>query len=54
MENNRRCETCNIDLHRASLAKHLRSEKHIESKKQEDMIISERLFPEPSENLQKT
>ena len=26
----RKCENCNVDVHRASYIKHLRSKKHIE------------------------
>ena len=29
----RRCEICNINIHRASYAKHLRSKKHEENQK---------------------
>ena len=32
--NCRKCDICNIDVHRASHAKHLRSKKHIENEKQ--------------------
>ena len=48
--NSRRCENCNIDVHRASYMKHLRTKKHIESKKQNEMIIPEWLFRENNEN----
>ena len=48
--NSRRCEICNVDVHRASYIKHLRSEKHKENMKQEEMIIPEWLFQEPVEN----
>ena len=48
--NSRRCEICNIDVHRASYAKHLRSKKHIENMKQNEMIIPDWLFREPVEN----
>ena len=48
--NSRRCEICNVDVHRASYIKHLRSEKHIENIKQNDMIIPIWLFQEPVEN----
>ena len=47
--NSRKCDDCNIDVHRASYAKHLRSEKHI-GKKKYNMIILEWLFEEPIEN----
>ena len=30
--NSRKCEVCNVDVHKASYIKHLRSEKHIEKK----------------------
>ena len=46
----RRCDFCNVDVHRASYAKHLRSKKHIENMKQNEMIMSEWLFQEPVEN----
>ena len=48
--NSRKCEVCNVDVHRASYIKHLRSKKHIENKKQNEMIIPEWLFQEPVEN----
>ena len=31
--NNRNCEVCNINVHRASYAKHLRSKYHLENEK---------------------
>ena len=48
--NSRRCEICNVDIHRASFNKHMRSKKHIENIKQDEMIIPEWLFKEPIEN----
>ena len=42
--NSRRCEICNVDVHRASYNKHLRSEKHTENIKHNEMIIPEWLF----------
>ena len=48
--NSRKCEICNVDVHRASYMKHLRSKKHIENLKQKEMIIPEWLFQEPVEN----
>ena len=48
--NSRRCEICNVDVHRASYNKHLRSKKHLENRKQNEMIIPEWLFREPVEN----
>ena len=46
----RRCEICNVDVHRASHMKHLRSKKHLENIKQNEMIIPKWLFQEPVEN----
>ena len=48
--NSRRCDICNVDVHRASYIKHLRRNKHIENLKQNEMIIPEWLFQEPVEN----
>ena len=52
--NSRNCEICKVDVHRASYNKHLRSKKHIENMKQDEMIIPEWLFREPIEkNIKK-
>ena len=51
--NSRRCDICNVDVHRASFVKHLRSKKHLENIKQNEMIIPEWLFQEPIENKTK-
>ena len=48
--NSRNCEICNIDVHRASYVKPLRSRKHSKNEKQYEMIIPEWLFQEPIEN----
>ena len=48
--NCRRCDVCNILVHRASYIKHLRSKKHIENIKQNEMIIPEWFIQEPIEN----
>ena len=48
--NSRRCDICNVDVHRASYQKHLRGKKHLENIKQNEMIIPEWLFREPVEN----
>ena len=48
--NSRRCEICNVNVHRASYQKHLRSKKHLEIIKQNEMIIPEWVFQEPVEN----
>ena len=47
--NSCKSEICNIDVHRASYMKHLRSKKHIETMKLNEMIIPEWLFQEPIE-----
>ena len=44
MENSRRCEICNVTVHRASMQKHLGIKKHLETEKQNEMIIREGLF----------
>ena len=36
--NSRNCEVCNINVHRASYAKHLRSKNHLENEKQNESI----------------
>ena len=48
--NSRKCEVCNVDVHRASYMKHLRSKKHMEKMKQNEMIIPEWLFQESVES----
>ena len=41
MENSRTCEVCNVNVHRASFVKHLRSKKHLENMIQNEIIIPE-------------
>ena len=48
--NSRKCEICNVDVHRASYSKHMRSKKHIKNMKQKEMTIPEWLFRESIEN----
>ena len=48
--NSRKCDVCNVDVHRASYMKHLRSKKRVENLKQNEMVIPEWLFQEPIEN----
>ena len=48
--NSRKCEIYKVDVHRASVQKLLRSKKHINNLKQNEMIIPESLFQEPVEN----
>ena len=44
--NSRKCQICNVDVHRASYIKHLRSKKHLGNIKNE-IIIPEWLVQEP-------
>ena len=53
MENSRTCEVFNVNVHRASFIKHLRSKKHIENTEQNDMIIPEGFFKEEKTSLRK-
>ena len=46
MDNRRICEVCNVNVHRSSFAKHLRSKKHLENVEQNEMIIPEWFFKE--------
>ena len=48
--NSRRCDICNVDVHRASYAKHLKSKKRIENITQNEWIIPEWLSRESIEN----
>ena len=48
--NSRKCDFCNLDVHRASYRKHLRSKKHLENEKQNELIIPEWLFKKPFKN----
>ena len=53
MENSRTCEVCNINVHRASMHKHLRSKKHLENLEQNEMIIPEWFFKEEKTPIKK-
>ena len=53
MENSRTCEVCNVNVHRASFVKHLRSKKHLENIEHNEMIIPERLFKEERSPIKK-
>ena len=48
--NSRKCEICNVDVHRASYAKQLRSKTNLENIKQNEMILPDWLFQESFEN----
>ena len=51
--NSRKCEICNIDVHRACMQKHLRSKIHLENIKRNETIIPVWFFKEPIENENK-
>ena len=53
MENNRTCDICNVNVHRASFAKHLKSKKHLENIEQNEMIIPEWFFKEERSPIKK-
>ena len=53
MENVRTCKICNVNVHRASMQKHFRSKKHLENKKQNDMIIPAWFFKEQQTPIRK-
>ena len=53
MENSCRGDICNIDVHRASYAKHLRSKNHLEIIRQNDIIIPEWLYKEEQTPVRK-
>ena len=53
MDNRRICEVCNVNVHRASFAKLLRSKKHLENVEQNEMIIPEWLFKEERSPIKK-
>ena len=46
MDKSRTCNVCNVNVHRASFAKHLRSKKHLENVIQNEMIIPDWFFKE--------
>ena len=48
--NSRKRDICTIDVHRASYVKHLRSKKHLEKEKQNEVKIPEWLSKEHIEN----
>ena len=53
MDNSRTCDVCNVNVHRASLAKHLRSKKHLENVEQNEMIIPDWFFKEEKSSIKK-
>ena len=53
MENSRTCDVCNVNVHRASFARHLRSKKHLENVEKIEMIITEWFFKEEKTPIKK-
>ena len=53
MDNSRTCDVCNVNVHRASFAKHLRSKKHLENVEQNEMIIPDWFFKEEKSPIKK-
>ena len=53
MENSRICDVCNVNVHRASFVKHLRSKKHLENVIQNEKIIPEWFFKEEKTPIKK-
>ena len=53
MGNSRTCEICNVNVHRASMQKHLRSKKDLENLKQNEMIRPEWSFKEERSPIRK-
>ena len=49
----RKCEICNVDVHRASYVKPLRSKKHLENMIKDEIIIPELLFKEEQAPIKK-
>ena len=53
MDNSRTCDVCNVNVHRASFAKHLRSKKHLENVEQNEMFIPDWFFKEEKTPIKK-
>ena len=53
MENSRTCEVCNVNVHRASFAKNLRSKNHLEKVEKNEMIIPDWFFKEEKSPIKK-
>ena len=53
MQNSRTCEVCNVNVHRTTFVKHLRSKKLLENKEQNEMIIPDWLFKEEQSPIKK-
>ena len=53
MENSRTCDVCNVNVHRAGFAKHLRSKIHLKNIEQNEMIIPEWFLKEEKTPIKK-
>ena len=53
MKNSRTCEVCKVNVHRASMQKHLRSKNHLENMIQNETIIPEWFFKEEQTPIKK-
>ena len=53
MEHSRTCDVCNVNVHRASMQKHLRGKKHSANMIQNEMIIPEWFFKEEKAPIKK-
>ena len=53
MKNSRTCDVCNVNVHRASFAKHLKSKKHLENVEQNEIIIPDWFFKEEKSPIRK-
>ena len=53
MENSHTCEVCNVNVHRASFVKHLRSKKHLENREKNETIMPDWLFKEERSPIKK-
>ena len=53
MENGRTSVVCNVNVHRASFVKHLRSKKHLENIQQYEMIVPVWLYEEERSPIKK-
>ena len=53
MENSHTCEICNVNVHRASMQKHLRSKKQLENMIENETIIPEWFFKEEKSPIKK-
>ena len=53
MENSRTCEVSNVNVHRASFVKQLRSKKYLENIEQNEMVIPDWLFKDERSPIKK-